>query len=230
MIRELIERRGCALYLADARQIAAELCRRRPDAVVTDPPYGLGHGDPGRARRPSNYRTRDGRDATDRRGGGEMAGNAEPPDIEWLLNGAWKKAIWGADHFRAQLPAGGRIDAWDKLDGRAGWDSYSDVEYVWLSQGGKSRIFRHLWKGLASSKKGGERPDGRRDHPTQKPVRAMSWCIEQLGLPAGSLVLDPYMGSGTTGLAARRAGCLFIGVEIDERWFRAAARRLGLDG
>ena len=64
-----------------------------------------------------------------------------------------------------------------------------------------------------------------REHPTQKPLGVMKWCIEHL--PDSSLtILDPYMGSGTTGVASVKLGRRFIGIEIDQRYFDIACRRI----
>jgi site-specific DNA-methyltransferase (adenine-specific)/modification methylase len=69
-------------------------------------------------------------------------------------------------------------------------------------------------------------PDGKREHPTQKPLALMAWCIEQLGIKAGQTILDPFMGSGTTGVAAVQMGCKFIGVERDPQFFDVACKRI----
>lgn len=63
-----------------------------------------------------------------------------------------------------------------------------------------------------------------RVHPTQKPVALMTWCIKQAGNPAR--ILDPFMGSGTTGIAAVKAGCKFVGVELDPKHFETACERI----
>ena len=68
--------------------------------------------------------------------------------------------------------------------------------------------------------------DEKRQHPTQKPVAVMSWCLEKAKVPIGATVLDPYMGSGTTGIAAIRRGCNFVGVEKDPRYYAIAVRRI----
>lgn len=128
--------------------------------------------------------------------------------------------MWGADHYAQRLPHG-RWLAWDKLDGMESWDSFSDVEYAWHSKRGAARLFRLMWKGIVSVKAGEE---ATRSHPTQKPIALMKWCIEQAGNPA--TILDPYMGSGTTGVAAMLAGKKFVGVEIDERYFDLALVRI----
>lgn len=64
-----------------------------------------------------------------------------------------------------------------------------------------------------------------REHPTQKPVRVMEWCIDPV-TDTDHIVLDPFMGSGTTGVAALRMGRKFIGIERDPEYFAAAAARL----
>ena len=94
---------------------------------------------------------------------------------------------------------------------------------AWHSRPGAARVFNWLWKGVVRQKVADEH---RRHHPMQKPVALMEWCIAQAGSP--DLVVDPYMGSGSTGVAAARLGKRFIGVEIDERWFEAACRRIAV--
>jgi site-specific DNA-methyltransferase (adenine-specific) len=69
-------------------------------------------------------------------------------------------------------------------------------------------------------------PDGPRDHPTQKPLALMAWCIRFL--PSG-VVADPFAGSGTTLRAAKDEGRKAIGVELDERYCEIAAKRLAQD-
>lgn len=66
--------------------------------------------------------------------------------------------------------------------------------------------------------------DGK-EHPTQKPVEVMSWCIQQLP-PNAMTILDPFMGSGTTGVACANLGRKFVGIEISESYFDIACRRI----
>ena len=113
---------------------------------------------------------------------------------------------------------------WDKLDGRPPFDSYSDAELAWCSVRGKVTILRYLWKGLACSKRGED--NGRRIHPMQKPVQIMAAAIAACQLPAGALILDPFMGAGSTAVAAFGLRMRFVGVEIEPRWFDAAAERI----
>ncbi|MBK7356339.1 DNA methyltransferase [Propionivibrio sp.] len=62
--------------------------------------------------------------------------------------------------------------------------------------------------------------------PSQKPVELMLWCIETARIGLGKTILDPYMGSGSTGVAAVRTGRKFIGVEIDREYFDIACKRI----
>lgn len=78
------------------------------------------------------------------------------------------------------------------------------------------------WKGIACAKVGED--NGTRYHATQKPIALMRWCIEQAG--ESTSILDPYMGSGTTGVAAIQTGRSFIGVEIELRYFEIACERI----
>lgn len=63
-------------------------------------------------------------------------------------------------------------------------------------------------------------------HPTQKPVAVLKWMIERLKLPKGSTVFDPYMGSGSTGIAALALGLSFVGCEIEAEYFDTARKRI----
>lgn len=62
-----------------------------------------------------------------------------------------------------------------------------------------------------------------RQHPTQKPIAVMEWC---LGFVEGETILDPFMGSGTTGVACVKLGRRFIGIEIEEKYFDIACKRI----
>ena len=205
-----VERIGNAtLYLADCLTVLSDV---QAEAVVSDPPYGIGHATS--ARGPADGAR--GRHRTGVQASKPIIGDDKPFDPAPLLRFP-EVLVWGADHFSAHLPAG-RWLAWNKLGDMEPWDSFSDVEFAWLSKPGASRIYSHLWKGMCQKGSG-----TRRYHPTQKPVELMEWC---LGFIEGRTVLDPYMGVGTTGIACIKHGRQFIGVEIEPQYFEIACQRI----
>ncbi len=89
---------------------------------------------------------------------------------------------------------------------------------AWSNLGGPARLFSHRWSGLTKDSERGQQ----RKHPTQKPLALMRWVIERC--PPGT-ILDPFMGSGTTLVAAKSLGRKSIGIEIEERYCEIAAQR-----
>ena len=206
-----IERIGNAtLYLGDCREILPSL--PKVDAVITDPPYGIGYVHSGCGNTA----------AANKRGSPPIHGDKEPFDPMPWVELCPEVLLFGADHFYPRLPDSGRWLAWNKLGDMTPWDSFSDVEFIWHSRDKAARIFSMKWKGLACDKVGEN--GGLREHVTQKPLRLMRWCIEQCGNP--DLILDPYMGSGSTGVAAMQMGLSFIGCEIEPKYFDIACRRI----
>jgi site-specific DNA-methyltransferase (adenine-specific) len=200
---------GVELYLGDYREVLPML--GKVDAVVTDPPYGIGFekGAGGNGAQPKARR----------RDYGKIVGDDQPFDPRlWL---GWPCILWGANHYSSRLPHG-RWLAWNKLGDLKPWDSFSDVEFAWQNTRAADRIFSLLWKGLCQGEK---LNGGLRGHPTQKPIGLMEWCIEHL--PANvETILDPFMGSGSTGVAAVNLGRKFIGIEIEPKYFEIACKRI----
>lgn len=207
---------NATLYLGDCREILPTL--PKVDAVITDPPYGIGYSHGGGQGRQGAGPTKA---ATDR-GTSPIHGDNEPFDPAIWIALCQNVLMFGADHFYPRLPDSGRWLAWNKLGDMQPWDSFSDVEFMWHSMDKAARIFSMKWKGLACDKVGEN--GGLREHVTQKPLRLMHWCIEQCGEPG--LILDPYMGSGSTGVAAVSRGLAFIGCEIEPGYFDIACRRI----
>ena len=192
----------CTLYLGDCRDILPTL--EGIDCVVTDPPYGIG---------------KDGQKRTTGGNGGRKAydfkgWDAHRPD-DALLKGlayiAPVAVIWGGNYFADLLPATSKWLVWDKGQRI----NQSDGELAWTSMPGALRIMTLNRVELMT--------DGA-EHPTQKPVRLMEWTLGQID--AAGLVLDPFMGSGTTGVACVRRGCAFVGIERDPGYFDIACRRI----
>lgn len=185
---------NATLYLGDCRDILPTL--PKVDAVITDPPYGIS----------ANKQTLGkGKKAFDR--GGDWDDSV--PNIRWIPGHARWYCVWGGNYFADQLPVNNDIMVWHKMnDGR----SFSECEFAWTNSGKQSRIKSHHW--------GGEE----KEHPTQKPLAVMTWCMATF--PDANNILDPFMGSGTTGVAAMMAGRKFIGVERELSYFDLACRRV----
>lgn len=219
---------NATLYLGDCRDILPTL--PKVDAVITDPPYGQAY----KVNTFHRGGTRD--NAVVQRNGAtlmvrpnvhaEIDGDEEPFDPSHLLDAAPAVLIWGAHKFGDRLPRG-RWMAWDKVPtGKI--RSQGDGELAWtnVKPDGPLRIFRLLWDGLCVGK--GARHEvtagQKRYHPMQKPEALMRWCIEQAGAPGS--VVDPYMGSGSTGVACLQMGIKFYGVESTVAYFDIACRRI----
>jgi site-specific DNA-methyltransferase (adenine-specific) len=208
IVRE--ERIGdCRLILGDCTEIMPGLGRF--DAILTDPPYGISYQHSGGGKSPKYKR---GRGTAPTR---KVLGDDTPFDPSpWLR---WPCILWGANHYSQRLPHG-RWLVWNKLAHLESWDSFSDVEFAWQNVRAADRIFSHLWKGLCRGSEMGER----QAHATQKPVALMRWCLEFL--PKAETILDPFMGSGTTGVACVQLGRKFTGIELDPDYFDIACRRI----
>lgn len=184
------------------------------DLVLTDPQYGIG-ADKGPGvggtdasgryvRRPKQYE------------GGWDSDRPTADEFATILGSGKAAVIWGGNYFSDLLPRGGRWLFWDKLNSMP---SYSDGEIAWTSLNGVAvKMFKQCNNGLASLR------DGERHHPTQKPVNLIEWCLTFA--PDTRTVCDPFMGSGTTGVAAVQMGRRFIGVEMNREYFEIACRRI----
>lgn len=208
---------SCRLILGDFKDHIALL--EQATAVVTDPPYG--HGYRVNARSWSNKGLKGTRPISwsAKR---PIHGYATPFNAGPLLSTA-RCALFGANHYEG-LPAGGRWLVWDKRrDSRP--DSHSDCELIWTNVPGADRIHRQKWRGIV--REGEENASrSRKLHPNQKPVDLLSFVFDQIGIQPGETVLDPFMGSGSTGVVAVRRGNPFIGIEIDPEHFNTACERL----
>jgi site-specific DNA-methyltransferase (adenine-specific) len=189
------------LYLGDCLEILPTL--GKVDAVVTDPPYGIGY-------KPGCYPNSQVFDL--------IIGDDKEFDPSPFI-GYRESILWGANNFTAKLPRGGWL-IWDKRCSIEADKIFgSPVEIAWFKNG--KNAIKRLQHG------GAKNADGEgiiRDHPTQKPVALMQWCLGFL--PDAQTILDPFMGSGTTGVACANLGRRFIGIEIEPKYFDIACRRI----
>jgi len=196
------------IYCGDMRDIAPEL--DRVQTILTDPPYGISyvHGAGGGSAA-----------ASTRFAGVSIYGDDDEFDPGGLLH--FENIImWGANHYANRLPNSGGWLVWDKRGGMASNDQ-SDCELAWTNVMKTARLKTQIWNGMITS---GEQRGKRRLHPTQKPVELMQWCLSFVEDPG--VILDPFMGSGTTLLAAKLEGRRAIGIEKNREYCDIAVERL----
>jgi DNA modification methylase len=216
---EIVTIGRATLYLGDCRDILPTL--PKVCAVVTDPPYGI-DADKAAAQaakqrmeaqsRPLGQRTKAGRGWAYY---GETSWDSDRPhpEIFMLIREAGKEQIiWGGNYFTDLLPPTMQWLVWDK--GQRDF-SLADCEFAWSSQQKAARIFDYPRAAALQ--------DGK-EHPTQKPIALMKWCIDFF--PKAKTILDPFMGSGTTGVAAVQMGRNFVGIEREPKYFEIACRRI----
>ena len=197
------------LYQGDCLDILPTLAAGSIDAVITDPPYGIGE---------SQARVLSRTNAAAVIDYGAFTWDSERIDMEairQILRVSRSQVIFGGNHFADMLPPSSGWVVWDKQN----TGDFSDCELAWTSHAKGVRIVRYMWNGMIKAK-----PE-KRYHPTQKPLDVMRWVIANYTRP-GDTVLDPYMGSGTTGVAALMEGRNFIGIELDAKYYAIAERRI----
>ena len=190
------------LYLGDCLEIMKGL--EPVDAVVTDPPYGLGDKWKGGA---------GGKKSTWRIPQGEaMKWDMTSPDFLPSIVAGKQAIVWGGNYF-ALPPSRGWL-VWDKKQ-RGTWTT-GHTELAWTSIDQPIRAYS-LSQVEAHANMG-------KVHPAQKPLEIMTWCLGFI--PDALNILDPFMGSGTTGVACVKLGRKFIGIEIDPDYFEIACERI----
>jgi site-specific DNA-methyltransferase (adenine-specific)/modification methylase len=198
------------LYQADCVELLPTLGRF--DACITDPPYGIGETGSNSRQKPGVSRLGTKTRIVDYP---KMSWDKSPPSDE-LINVVRAKADWsaffGGNYFT--LPPSPCWLVWDKLNS----GDFADCELVWTDWPKAVRRIQWRWNGMI--RQGNEE----RHHPTQKPLEVMKWVI---GLcPKAETILDPFAGSGTTGVAAVQMGRKFTGIERDAGYFAIACRRI----
>jgi len=179
-----------------------------PDAqaAVTDPPYEIG-----KAWRRSFHGT----NGKSPLWGQEQVWDKLHPLVVKLPINYDKCIIWGGNFY--PLPPSRCWFVWDKLQSNRG----ADCELAWVQADLAPKVFRMSRIDAYVNK-----ADCKKTHPAQKPTQLMVWCISHLSLPLDSTIFDPFMGSGTTGVAAVRLGMRFIGIERDLEHFNTAVERI----
>lgn len=187
---------NATLYCGDCFDVAGLV--ERAAAVVIDPPYGIGF-----AAQPTKWRRRAGAEA-------EAWDDRSVARLPELLQFGGLQCVWGGNYY-ALPPSRGWL-SWFKPDAPP---SMASLELAWTNRDANARQITHSIGATNAERVG---------HPTQKPLAVMLWCLEQLGRPRS--VIDWFMGSGTTGVAAMHVGASFVGVEVEPRYFDIACRRI----
>ena len=205
------------LYEGDCLDIMPLIPDGSVDAVITDPPYGMNLQ--------TAYKTRKRGALAECNDFLPIIGDDKPFDPQPFL-GFPVVVLFGANWYADRLPTSGAWLVWDKLDGLTskrdiGFNDNSDCELAWTNVGNATRIIRHRWMGMLKASE----QQNRRVHPTQKPVAVMEAIITYL-TRVGDTILDPFMGSGTTGVACINTGRNFIGIERDPNYFAIAKARI----
>lgn len=201
------------LHLGDCLEVMKSMPDKSVDAVITDPPYGIGfkysmHNDS-----PIEY---------------ESMMKAVIEQTERINKGMsffWQ-AMLNADKWHCWFPAGFRLFAACKgfVQYRPTPVQYSfDPVVFWGNFSGEPSVYKKDWyvQSLAPFGAGREKIA----HPCPRPLEQVVYVIEIASNP-GDTIFDPFMGSGTTGIACAKTGRNFIGIEIDEGYFKIAEKRI----
>lgn len=206
MIKKEVIIGDCRLILGDCMEVMPLL--GKVDAVVTDPPYGIKEA-AGKNKSRSNvaiakdYGDRDWDDSP-----------ASAEQIEMMQSISRWQIMFGGNYF--VLPPTSCWLVWDKMN----TGDFADCELAWTNLNKAVRRIRFMWNGMLR-----QNNEVRGDHPTQKPIEVMRWCISHLPESCHT-ILDPFMGSGTTGVACVKMGRKFIGIELDPDYFQIACQRI----
>lgn len=184
------------LYLGDCMDILPTL--PKVDAVITDPPYGISF-----AAQPTNYQRAAGMKP-------EKWDNSIVLNLPEIVSIGKTQVVWGGNYY-PMPPSRGWL-SWYKPDAPP---SMANFELAWTNIDQNARQFSQSISATNAERVG---------HPTQKPLALMKWCINQVGSP--KTILDPFMGSGTTGVAAIQLGSKFIGIERERKYFDIACERI----
>lgn len=216
---------NATLFCGDCIEILPTI-QKQIDAIVSDPPYGINYKKGKASERgvTSNVNLK------------QIHGDDEDfnPSILIKISEDGRKGketpyfpmvLFGANHYAQRLPDYGQWMVWDKACGQGGADNFTDAEFLWTNRKNPRNVYHHFWKGAFRSGVDNS-SNSLRTHPSQKPVELMRWCLETARIGLNKVVCDPYMGSGSTGVACVTSGRRFIGIEIDPDYFQIACKRI----
>jgi DNA modification methylase len=199
------------LILGDCLEVMKGMDDKSVDAVITDPPYGVG--------RDKGFEGFGGFGTPIARTRYKGDWDKERPDkvyFDEMLRIGETALIFGGNYFADYLPVGNHWVVWDK---KQTMPTFGDCELVWTNVERNSvKWITREWNGLLGKEES-------REHATQKPLKIMRWLIANY-TDTGDTIIDPFMGSGTTGVACIEYERNFVGIEIDPDYFAIAERRI----
>jgi len=207
------------LQLGDCLEVMRSMPDKSVDAVITDPPYGM--------KLDADFSKMANKNGFKGLGVGnrysDVIGDNTTFDPAPFIGIAETTILFGYDYFSDKLPTNSTVMVWDKrLTESADRCFGSPFELLWVNKKTRKRFYRVRWYGLFGTEKQDVK---KRVHPTQKPIELMSKIIQDF-TKEGDTILDPFMGSGTTGVACVQTGRNFIGIEIDPTYFAIAEKRI----
>jgi site-specific DNA-methyltransferase (adenine-specific) len=201
------------LFNEDCLDVMRRLADKSVDLILTDPPYGIGEA---AGKNKSRSKIAEAKDY------GNLDWDNATPGAEYfseIMRVSRHQVIFGGNYFIEHLKNSPCWIVWDKDNGE---NDFADCELAWCSFSSAVRRLKYRWAGmLQQDMKNKEH----RIHPTQKPVRLFEWILEKYAEP-GWTIMDPFLGSGSTAIAANRLGFDFIGVEREQTYFEAALERI----
>jgi DNA modification methylase len=195
----------------DSDQVAKLMNGQKADMVFTDPPYGISHSGKGI------------KGATKENDFGEILNDGDVSvaiDFFNLCQSEFNEAtliFWGANYYSSCIPNGFGWLVWDKE--REG-NTFSGAEIAFVNKGVKVDVFKHQWHGMIKASEMGEK----RVHPTQKPIALVEWCFNNY--KAGDLILDGFLGSGSTMVASHQLKRKCYGMELDPKYCQVILDRM----
>lgn len=203
------EKDGITIYHGDCLDVMKSFGARQFSLVHTDPPFGMGNFVQTTGRIMGRGKNR----------GREVTWNDAPPPMDIfreIRRVSLHRIIWGANFFNCFEPDGGAI-VW--LKGQK-MPNFSKADIASCTHFKKTETVSVQWTNFTVAQK------AETDHPCERPVSLYRWCLNYIPAARQGAVLDPFMGSGTTLVAAKMEGRDAVGIEREERYCEAAVRRL----
>ena len=211
------------LYNGDCLDIMASFKDKSVDLILTDPPYGIGTAMNGKVGGAKPFG----------KGGKVGGGNCVEPTAygyqEWdkeipkkecfdnMFRVSKNQIMFGGNFFVEYLHNSPCWIVWDKVNGKT---NFADCELAWTSFKKSVKQYTILWNGMLRVEK-----RYKRVHPTQKPITLFVRILDDFSKD-NEIILDPFLGSGTTAVACEKMSRRWIGIEISERYCKASAERI----